>query len=100
MGMAADIWRVDRRIGGGGRHDAKQPADVVETGLAGGAGEQAVVADAVEALGRSSPKFRRSEGSLERLRREDVEQEATDELVGAVSGERPRNVAKRPRSRM
>ena len=53
-----------RRVGGGGWRDPEQPAGVFEMAVAGGAGEQAVVADAVEAL------------------RQDVEQEAADELVG------------------
>ena len=60
----ACVVRLVRHLGRGGRCDAEQLTDVVETGLAGGAGEQAVVADAVEALGQ------------------DVEQEAADELVG------------------
>lgn len=44
--------------------DPEQPADVVERGLAAGIGEQAIVADAVEARGQ------------------DMEQEAADVLVG------------------
>ena len=83
MPAAAWAWWPDiGRVSSGGWRDAKQLADVVETGLAGGAGEQAVMVDAVEPLGRSSPRFRRCEASLERLWREDVEQEAADELVG------------------
>ena len=48
----------------GRRGDVQQFASEREAGLAGGAGEQAVVPDAVEAA------------------RQDVEQEAADELVG------------------
>lgn len=68
--MAAAAWawrshiiRLDWRIGGGGCRDAKQLANVVEMTFAGGPGEQAVMADAVKALGQ------------------DVEQDAADELV-------------------
>ena len=51
---AAWAWRAEvvgfvRRVGGDGWRDPEQLAGVFEMGLAGGAGEQAVVADAVEA---------------------------------------------------
>ena len=66
---AAGAWRagVDwfaPMVVRGGRRDGEQLAGEREAGLAGGAGEQAVVADAMEAA------------------RQDVEQEAADELVG------------------
>ena len=58
------VERFVRRVVIGRRRDGEQFAGACEAGLAGGAGEQAVVADAVEAA------------------RQDVEQEAADELVG------------------
>ena len=58
------VGRLVRRVVVGRRRDGEQLAGEREAGLAGGAGEQAVVADAVEAA------------------RQDVEQEAADELVG------------------
>ena len=66
---AAGAWRAEvvwffRCVVIGRRRDGQQLAGEREAGLAGGAGEQAVVADAVEAA------------------RQDVEQEAADELVG------------------
>ena len=66
---AARAWRADvvrffRVVVIGRRGDVQQFAGEREAGLAGGAGEQAIVADAVEAA------------------RQDVEQEAADELVG------------------
>jgi hypothetical protein len=54
------VGRIIRR-----QCDAKQLAGAFEVRLSGGAGEQAVVADAVEPA------------------RQDVEQEAADELVGS-----------------
>src|SRR4051794_41835035 len=51
-------WVID------GRRDGQEMAGEGKAGLAGGAGEQAVVTDAVKALGQ------------------DVDQEAADELVG------------------
>jgi hypothetical protein len=66
---AAWAWRshihqLDWWIGSGGWCDSEQLTDMVKTGLAGGAREQTVMADAVE------PAW------------QDVEQEAADELVG------------------
>ena len=66
---AARAWRAEvvwfhRWIVHGGRRDREQFASEREAGLAGAAGEQAVVTDAMEAA------------------RQDVEQEAADELVG------------------
>ena len=58
------IWRVDRCVVPGRWCDSKQSAGVLEMGLAGGSCEQTVVADAVEPA------------------RQDVEEEAADELVG------------------
>lgn len=63
----AGIFGLDGCGGGHGRGDPEQLAGVFEVSLAGGASEQAVMADAVEAF------------------RQDVEQEASDELV---SGQR------------
>ena len=63
----AGILRFDRLGSGHGRGSTEQLAGVFEVSLAGGASKQAVMADAVEAL------------------RENVEQEAADELV---SGQR------------
>ena len=67
---AAGAWRA--RIGGfagrlvgGGRREGEQLAGALEVGLAGAAGEQAIVADAVEPAWQA------------------VQQEAADELVGA-----------------
>ena len=60
----AGVVRLDPRIDRDRRSDPEQLADVVEMRLAGGTREQAIVADAMEAL------------------RQDVEQEAPDELVG------------------
>ncbi len=60
------------------RSDVQQFARECEAGLAGGAGEQAVVADAMEAA------------------RQDVEQEPTDELVG---GERHDALAVKPNTK-
>jgi hypothetical protein len=66
---AAGAWRAEvlrfvRITGIGRRGDIQEFACQREAGLAGGAGEQTVVPDAVEAA------------------REDMEQEAADELVG------------------
>jgi len=47
----ADIGRVFRSVGGRRRH-TKQMAGASKTGLAGRAGEQAVMTDAVKALGQ------------------------------------------------
>src|SRR5215204_1533900 len=58
------VKRLLRLVVVGRRRDGQEMAGEREAGLAGGAGEQAVVADVVEALGQ------------------DVEQEAADELVG------------------
>jgi len=60
----AEVVRFVRHIGCDGRCDREQPAGVFEMGLAGGACEQAIVTDAVEAL------------------RQDVEQEAADKVAG------------------
>ena len=69
-GWCARTWRA--RIGGfagrlvgGGRREGEQLAGALEVGLAGAAGEQAIVADAVEPAWQA------------------VQQEAADELVGA-----------------
>ena len=67
---AARAWRARmRRFGGrlvwGGRREREQLAGAFEVGFAGAAGEQAIVADAVEPA------------------RQAVQQEAADELVGA-----------------
>ena len=63
----AGIVGFDRRDIGHGRDNTEQLAGVFEVSLAGGASEQAVMTDAMEAL------------------RENVDQEAADELV---SGQR------------
>jgi len=67
---AARAWRVgigrfDGRLIDGRRCDREQLAGAFETGLASASGEEAIVADAVEAT------------------RQAVQQEAADELVGA-----------------
>lgn len=61
----AEVLRRIGIIGARWRSDVQEFAGKREAGLAGGAGEQAVVADAVEAA------------------RQDMEQEAANELVGA-----------------
>jgi len=59
------IWRLDRLNARDWRWHRKQSPGAGDVGLAAGAGEQAVVADAMEAL------------------RQNVEQEAPDEFIGA-----------------
>jgi len=79
------VFRLHGRCFDSGWRNAEQFAGTFEMRLAGGAGEQSVVADAVEALGQ------------------DVEQEPADELLGGqrhdllAVGTEPANIGVRDR---